>query len=163
MNWEALLSNIGHPILAALIVLPIALDRERKTQIMGLRTYPLLAMGACSYVLVALTFTGDSVDARARIIQGLLTGIGVFGGGAILKDGNSVKGTACAASVWITGAVGTAVAFHVYELAVLLGIGNFVTLRLLGSAKDSINGDDGGANRTDSEPNDEEVSLDFLP
>ncbi|MCA9794216.1 MAG: MgtC/SapB family protein [Candidatus Eremiobacteraeota bacterium] len=141
MNWGDLLSNIGHPILAALIVLPIALDRERKTQIMGLRTYPLVAMGACAYVLVALTFAGDSVDAQARIIQGLLTAMGVIGGGAILKDGNSVKGTACAASVWITGAVGTAVAFHVYELAVLLGIGNFFTLRFLGSAKERLEGE----------------------
>jgi putative Mg2+ transporter-C (MgtC) family protein len=52
----------------------------------------------------------DSTDAEARVISGILTGIGCIGGGAILKDGGTVAGTATAASIWNTGAIGIAVA-----------------------------------------------------
>jgi putative Mg2+ transporter-C (MgtC) family protein len=43
-------------------------------------------------------------------VEGVITGIGFIGGGAILKAGASVHGTATAASLWATGAVGAAVA-----------------------------------------------------
>ena len=49
---------------------------------MGLRTFPLVAMGSTAYVLVALTLFQENSDAQARIIQGLITGIGFVGGGA---------------------------------------------------------------------------------
>jgi putative Mg2+ transporter-C (MgtC) family protein len=66
-----------------------------------------------------------------------MTGIGFIGGGAILKHGASVRGTATAASVWNTGAIGAAVAFHRYEIAVVLAVINFLTLRLLTEFKDN--------------------------
>jgi putative Mg2+ transporter-C (MgtC) family protein len=60
-----------------------------------------------------------------------MTGMGFIGGGAILKDGATVRGTATAASVWNTGAIGAAVGFGRYEIALLLSILNFATLRWL--------------------------------
>jgi uncharacterized membrane protein YhiD involved in acid resistance len=45
-----------------------------------------------------------SPDGMAKVIEGLIAGIGFIGGGAILKQGNSVHGTATAASLWATGA-----------------------------------------------------------
>jgi putative Mg2+ transporter-C (MgtC) family protein len=54
-----------------------------------------------------------------------------MGGGAILKEGATVKGTATAASVWSTGVVGAAVALGRYEIAVILSLLNFITLRAL--------------------------------
>lgn len=117
---------------AFLLALPIAWDREKSTRIMGLRTFPLVAVASCAYVLIAVVVLGGDKDAQARIVQGLITGIGFIGGGAILKDsGGSVRGTATAASVWTTGAVGAAVAYGRIEIAVIISVINFLTLRIL--------------------------------
>lgn len=114
-----------------LLTMPIAWEREQSTRIMGLRTFPLVAVASCGYVLIALAVIGASEDAQARIIQGLMSGIGFIGGGAILKEGVNVRGTATAASVWTTGAIGAAIAYSRYEIAILLSVVNYLTLRVL--------------------------------
>jgi putative Mg2+ transporter-C (MgtC) family protein len=159
-EWASILANIGHVMLAWVLVLPIALDRERNTEIMGLRTFPLVALGACAYIRVALEFIGSDPDPKARLIQGLVTGIGFIGAGAIIKNnGNSVEGTASAASIWTVVALASAVAFEVYEVALLLAVANFFTLRLLGDAKDQMNPDnDEGADSQDDEDADGQVT-----
>lgn len=55
-----------------------------------------------------------------------------------LKDGGNVHGTATAASIWNTGAVGAAVAFHRYEVAVALSLVNFSTLRFFPPLKKKL-------------------------
>jgi putative Mg2+ transporter-C (MgtC) family protein len=69
-----------------------------------------------------------STDAESRVIYGIIAGMGFIGGGAILKSEGSVSGTATAASLWNTGAIGIAVAFHRYEIAIVLSLINFLTL-----------------------------------
>ncbi len=128
---EKLLVNTFKLAVAFLLTLPIAWEREKSTHIMGLRTFPLVAVASCGYVLTALGFLETDENAKARIIQGLMAGIGFIGGGAILKEGASVRGAATAASVWTTGALGAAVAYSQYEVAVLMSIVNFFTLRFL--------------------------------
>lgn len=113
------------------LALPIAWERERATRIMGLRTFSLVSVASCGYVLIAATVVGDAADAQARIIQGLMTGIGFIGGGAILKHGANVRGTATAASIWMTGALGAAVGYSQFEIAVLISALNFLTLVFL--------------------------------
>lgn len=125
-------------ILAFLLALPIAWEREKSTRLMGLRTFPIVAVASCGYVLVGEMVVSDSGDARARLIQGLMSGIGFIGGGAILKEGTTVRGTATAASVWTTGAVGAAVAFGRYEIALITVVINFLALQWLSPLKDAI-------------------------
>ena len=93
----------------------------------GLRTFPLVAMAACGYTLVGFSILG-STDAEARVLQGIITGIGFIGGGAILKSKATVTGTATAASIWTTGLIGIAVASDRYEIAALLSVLTFLTL-----------------------------------
>ena len=97
----------------------------------GLRTFPLVALASCGYLLVFRDPAGANLDAQSRVFQGLLSGIGFVGGGAILKEGGTVRGTATAASIWNTGAIGAAVAFDRFEIALVLGLINFLTLRWL--------------------------------
>jgi putative Mg2+ transporter-C (MgtC) family protein len=130
-DWSLFLSVLMRMGVALLLALPVAWERERATRIMGLRTFPLVAVASCSYVLIADAVVGSAADAQARIIQGLMTGIGFIGGGAILKEGTNVRGTATAASVWATGALGAAAAYGQYEIAVLLATINFLALWLL--------------------------------
>ncbi len=63
-----------------------------------------------------------------RIMHGLMSGIGFVGGGAILKSNDHVRGTASAASIWVTGALGAAVGFQLWELAVSLSVANFALI-----------------------------------
>ena len=121
------------PHLAALagayaLALPIGWDRERQERSAGLRTFPLVALASCGIVQAAEQYMADSPDGMSRIIQGVITGIGFIGGGAILKQGASVKGTATAPSLWATGAIGSAVGLGSYDVAVAIAVFTFVTL-----------------------------------
>jgi putative Mg2+ transporter-C (MgtC) family protein len=130
-DWALFAVYLFKIVAAFLLTLPVAWEREHSTHIMGLRTFPLVAVASCGYVLIAIAVVGAGEDAQARIIQGLMSGIGFIGGGAILKEGANVRGTATAASVWTTGALGAAVAYAQYEIAILLAAVNFLALRLL--------------------------------
>ena len=88
---------------AVLLALPTAWNREMNSRIMGLRTFPLVSLGACSYVLVAIAIVGsNSSPDLLRVLSGLMAGIGFVGGGAILKSDDRVRGTTSAASIWVT-------------------------------------------------------------
>ena len=140
IDWSLVLSHLTHIAAAYILALPIAWDREKEIRGAGLRTFPLVAVASCGYVMVGLYVLSGS-DAHSRILYGLMTGIGFIGGGAILKEGTGVKGTATAASIWNTGAVGAAVAWNRYEIAIVLSVMNFVTLRYFKALKDSIRED----------------------
>ncbi len=127
-DWTSVWFNLLHLGIAYVLALPLALDREKSSKGAGLRTFPLVAVAACGYTLVGISVL-DSSDAEARILQGIITGIGFIGGGAILKEKGSVSGTATAASIWNTGLIGIAVAFNRYEIAALMSVINYVTLR----------------------------------
>ena len=96
-------------VVAYVLALPIGWDREREERSAGLRTFPLVAIASCGFVQAAETVLKGQPEATARVIEGLITGMGFIGGGAILRLKDSVRGTATAASLWATGAVGTAV------------------------------------------------------
>lgn len=66
--------------------------------------------------------------------------VSFVGGGAILKEGSTVRGTATAASIWNTGAVGAAVAIGRYEIAIALATLNLLTMRLLIPLKHRLGG-----------------------
>lgn len=121
-----------------LLTIPLALEREYFSRSLGLRTFPLVAVASCGYVLVSESFIGDNPDAKARIMQGLMTGIGFIGGGAILKQNDDVIGAATAVSLWSTGTVGAAVAHNRYEIAILIAFLNFLALRVLSPLKDGM-------------------------
>jgi putative Mg2+ transporter-C (MgtC) family protein len=139
VDWNIVVNHLVHLGIAYVLALPVAFDRDRASRGAGLRTFPLVAIAACGYTLVGISVL-DSTDAEARVLQGLITGIGFIGGGAILKSKGNVSGTATAASIWNTGLIGIAVAFGRYEIAVLLSAINFVTLRFVKQFKAEENG-----------------------
>jgi putative Mg2+ transporter-C (MgtC) family protein len=98
-------------LLLAIVVgaLP-GLQRERLGLPAGLRTHILVSLGAAVFMLAALE-AGASMSDATRVIQGLATGIGFVGTGAILKSvqRQEVKGLTTAASIWAAAALGTAV------------------------------------------------------
>lgn len=107
-------------------------ERERSGKAAGLRTHMLVALGAALFVLIPLN-AGMPVSELSRVIQGIVTGIGFIGGGAILKqvDQNEIKGLTTAAGLWLTAAVGTAAGMGREASAIL---GTFLALVILSSA-----------------------------
>lgn len=134
ISWEQAWTQLVQLLIAWVLTLPVAWDRERESRSAGLRTFPLVAVAACGYTLVGISVL-DTTGAEARVLQGLITGIGFIGGGAILKSKGSVMGTATAASIWNTGLIGMAVAFRRYEIAAAASLINFVTLRYVAHLK----------------------------
>lgn len=115
---------------AYLLALPIGWNRERAERSAGLRTFPLVAIAACGFILAAEAGMAETPEALARIVQGVVVGIGFVGGGAILKTGETVHGTATAASLWATAAIGVAVALGAHDVAIALAATTFATLKL---------------------------------
>jgi putative Mg2+ transporter-C (MgtC) family protein len=141
IDWLQVLDHLWHLVIAYALAIPIGLDREKSQRHFGLRTFPLVAVVACGFMMVGMSVI-DSTDGEARIFQGIITGIGFIGGGAIFGDKDRVSGTASAASIWNTGAIGLAVAFNRFEIAIILSLLNFVTLLIVGRFKKKISGDD---------------------
>jgi putative Mg2+ transporter-C (MgtC) family protein len=115
----------------------IGWNRERQSRGAGLRTFPLVAIASCGFVQAAEPLVAGNPDALARIVAGVVTGIGFIGAGSILKGGHEVHGTATAASVWATGAIGAAVALGSYGVAVVICLFTAVTLYVLTPLKSS--------------------------
>jgi putative Mg2+ transporter-C (MgtC) family protein len=115
-----LLRNLTVLLLAYVLAVPIAWDRERNECSAGLRTFPIVAIAACGFIQATETVTRENAEATARIVEGLINGVGFIGGGAILDGKASIRGTATAASLWATGAIGTAVGLGAYETAIVL-------------------------------------------
>jgi putative Mg2+ transporter-C (MgtC) family protein len=131
MHPADFLPNLRDMAIAYALSVPIGWNRELQDRSAGLRTFPLVAVASCGFILAAHQIFAHSPDALARIIQGLITGVGFIGGGAILKQAEVVHGTATAASIWATGAIGTAVGLGSYDVAVLVCVLTLVTLWLL--------------------------------
>ncbi|MDX1536165.1 MgtC/SapB family protein [Arsukibacterium sp.] len=142
IDWTIAALHIRDMLIAFILAVPIGWDREKHERSAGLRTFPLVAVAACGYMLVGQEIF-DSAEAVSRVMEGIITGIGFIGGGAILKNvvkGESyVRGTATAASLWLTGAMGLSVAAGRLEIALVLSVLTFVTLRMLTSAKTMVN------------------------
>lgn len=117
--------------IAYCLALPIGWEREQADRSAGIRTFPLVAVASCAFITASERVLHEHPEALARIMEGVITGMGFIGGGAILKIGDTVRGTATAASLWATGAIGVSCAIESYDVAVILSVATFVTLRLL--------------------------------
>jgi putative Mg2+ transporter-C (MgtC) family protein len=145
LSWAALSHNGLFILVAFALALPVAWERELATRLVGLRTLPLVSVACCAYILIGTNMMGSDATAHARLLSGLLAGIGFIGGGAILKTDDHVKGTATAASILATGILGAAVGFGLIDIAVLISLTTLATLWLLRPVERILDkrGDDG--------------------
>ena len=124
IQWNELIIHSVKLAIAFVLALPIAINREHQSNGAGLRTFPLVSIAACAYMLVGIQ-AYPTAEAQARVVYGIITGMGFIGGGAILKEQRRVAGTATAAGIWNTGAIGISVAYENYEIAILLSAVSF--------------------------------------
>jgi putative Mg2+ transporter-C (MgtC) family protein len=114
----------------------IGLERSHRGRPAGFRTHALVCLSSTLLMLVtAYESHWFPRDSAARVIidptrmaQGIMTGIGFLGAGAIIKDGLSVRGLTTAASIWITAAIGILAGVGFYFAAL---VGTVLTLGTL--------------------------------
>jgi len=112
MDWIILLQIVVAAVLGA----AIGIEREVGAQPAGLRTHMLVSLGAALFTLAGVGLLGSD---PTRIAAQVVTGIGFLGGGAILREGATVRGLTTAAALWLAAAIGLAVGLRQWFAAVV--------------------------------------------
>lgn len=101
----------------------IGLEREFARKTAGLRTFALVSLGSALLTIISILLSQKflSVDI-SRIPSQIVTGIGFLGAGVIIFHGLHPKGITTAAGLWVAAAVGMAIGFGFYSLAVVTTI-----------------------------------------
>jgi putative Mg2+ transporter-C (MgtC) family protein len=104
---------MGRLSLAAIAGAVIGVDRELHRKPAGLRTHALVALGASLFCVLGLLLAADptlDLSAPGRIVQGIVSGVGFIGAGAIFRRGERAMGhgLTTAATIWMVAAIGTA-------------------------------------------------------
>ena len=111
-------------LLSLLLGSVIGLERRRKGQIAGMRTFSLICMGATLAMLVSIYIPQEYMGLKngdpGRIAAQVISGIGFLGAGAIIQMKGSVKGLTTAAGIWMTAAIGLAVGAGMYMIATIV-------------------------------------------
>ncbi len=142
-------SDVTRVIVRLLVALALGAvlgyERESIGAAAGLRTHMLVAMGSALFVLVPMQ-AGTPLEDMSRVMQGIVTGVGFLGAGAILKlRSGEISGLTTAAGIWLTAAVGVAAGLGLMATAVLSALLAWVVLSLLRRIKDRIDAPGGAA------------------
>lgn len=130
-------TQLAHAIIrlvaAMLLGAVVGLQREHAGKAAGLRTHILVALGTALFV-TASSGMGMSPDSLSRVVQGVATGIGFIGAGAILKLSatREIQGLTTAAGIWMTAAIGVTVGLGSLGLAILATIFTWIVLASIG-------------------------------
>ena len=85
---------------------------------------------SCGVVQTAVSAVGAGVASQANVLQGVVTGIGFIGAGAIIRQGDFTTGHATAASIWTVGIIGAAVGYGYFDIGIILAVANLAVLAL---------------------------------
>lgn len=114
----------------------IGLEREFRSKPAGFRTMILICVGSCLYTILSKE---SGIGGADRIASNIVTGIGFIGAGVIFKEGITVNGLTTAALIWITAALGMAIGFHNYPLAIVVSAMVVIALFVLEPVQRFIN------------------------
>jgi putative Mg2+ transporter-C (MgtC) family protein len=126
--WDHGLDHLVHLLVAFVLALPIGWHRSREEGNACIRTFALVAMASCGVVQTAISVIGRGALNQANILQGVITGIGFIGAGAIIRQGDYTTGTATAASIWTVGIIGAAVGYGYFDIGIILAVANLAVL-----------------------------------
>jgi len=116
----------------------IGFERRAHHKPIGVAGMIMIAIGSTTYMLLAERLMATDPSSVSRTLQGFLSGIGFLGGAVIFKSGYDVKGIKAAAAVWITGAVGLAIATSYWLLGMMVGIATALIMFVADSFPDPV-------------------------
>ena len=118
-----LIGAIAKLMLSMVLGAIIGIERRRKGQIAGLRTFALISMGATLAMLISIYIPQEYLGLKngdpGRIAAQVVSGVGFLGAGAIIQMKGSVRGLTTAAGVWMTACIGLAVGAGMYLISII--------------------------------------------
>lgn len=128
MDLSSYFEEAAQVSVAFVIGAVIGLEREFRSKPAGFRTMILICVGSCLYTIISKETGAGNSD---RIASNIVTGIGFIGAGVIFKEGITVNGLTTAALIWVTAALGMAIGYHNYPLAIVVSGMVVITLFVL--------------------------------
>ena len=126
---------LGRMALAIALCAIIGIEREFHGRPAGLRTHLLVGVGSALIMVIgaALVETPPGLSGImtldvARLMAGVVTGIGFLGAGTIIRQGDWVRGLTTAASVWFVAGIGIAAGLGLHIIATGATAMGFVVL-----------------------------------
>lgn len=117
------LNTVFRLFLSMLLGCCVGLERKRKGQIAGIRTFALISMGATLAMILSIYVPQEYLGLKngdpGRIAAQVVTGIGFLGAGAIIQMKGSVRGLTTAAGIWIVATIGMAVGVGMYTVSLI--------------------------------------------
>ena len=108
--------------LAAVLGAFLGVERELARKTAGLRTYALVSMGSALFSIISTIafkeFIGSTSFDPSRIASQVVVGIGFIGAGLIVFHNSRIQGLTTAAGLWVAAAIGMAVGYKFYAIAV---------------------------------------------
>ena len=125
-------NSIFKLILSMILGIAVGMERKRKGQVAGVRTFALISMGACMAMLLSIYFPQEYLGLKngdpGRIAAQVVTGVGFLGGGAMIHMRGSVRGLTTAAGIWMVATIGMSVGVGMYLVAIVGTLLILVTL-----------------------------------
>jgi putative Mg2+ transporter-C (MgtC) family protein len=128
--------------IALLLGLSLGFERTIAGKMAGMRTYALMSMGSCLLIIVSqsvnLSYLGKTNFDPMHLAAAIMTGIGFIGGGLIIFTDNRLVGLTTAAGMWVAVAIGIAVGFDLYNIAIFATILTLITFTLFFKVESEI-------------------------
>lgn len=110
-----LLTSFGKVVVAALLGACIGAERTISGKDAGMRTFALVSMGSCIFIVLALLvntqFLGVVNFDPMRVAAGVITGVGFIGAGMVFSKDDALHGLTSAAGLWAAAGIGMAVGY----------------------------------------------------
>src|SRR3990167_8471496 len=133
LNFDASLEPLAYLIAALFLGSILGLERTIAHKTAGIRTYGLVSMGSCLFILIARfviptveTFNYDPL----RMAAGIIMGVGFLCGGVIIFKDSTLVGLTTAAGLWVAAGIGMAVGYGLLGLAVLATVSTLLVFTL---------------------------------
>ena len=122
ISWTDFLWRIAA---ATLLPLSIGMERFLRRKPIDFRPFVIISVGACGLAVAAMELLVSRNDTKfqmdpSRVFEGVITGIGFLGAGAMFREGSFVQGAGSAAAIWSSGAIGLICGFGELWLATII-------------------------------------------
>lgn len=116
-----MLEILGQLILATILGALVGLERQLSKKEAGLRTFALVSLGSTLFTIISVMawekFPASNFS-LSQIPSNIVVGAGFLGAGIIIFHRSHLVGLTTATGLWVSAAVGMAVGFKFYLLAV---------------------------------------------
>lgn len=120
------IEDVLKAVLALASGIILGYERESKDKSAGLKTITLISVGSCLFTILSANFSGEGDN--FAIAAGIISGIGFLGAGVIYKQGFSIYGLTTASIIWVSAAIGMAIGFGEFYIALSFLITTLVVI-----------------------------------